>query len=67
VNTASRIESATKGSGYPLMITQAVMDQVDLPVEFDFLGERPLKGRAPMAVYGWPKRPSDLPSTGVTI
>jgi len=55
VNTASRIEGITKGSGYSLLVSQAVMDQLVEPQGFDFLGEKPLKGRAPMAVYGWRK------------
>jgi len=55
VNTASRIEGITKGSGYSLLVSQAVMDQLIDPQGFDFLGEKPLKGRAPMAVYGWRK------------
>jgi len=53
VNTASRIEGLTKGSGYALMVSQTVIDQLGSRDGFDFLGEQPLKGRAPMAVYGW--------------
>jgi adenylate cyclase len=64
VNTASRIEGITKGSGYSLMVTQAVMDQLGSPVGFDFLGEKPLKGRAPMAVYGWRGPDQAVPNKG---
>jgi class 3 adenylate cyclase/CHASE2 domain-containing sensor protein len=53
VNTASRIEGLTKGSGYTLMVSQTVIDQLGNHEGFEFLGEKPLKGRAPMAVYGW--------------
>jgi len=53
VNTASRIEGQTKGSGHALLVSQAVMDQLGHPEGFTFLGEKPMKGRAPMAVYGW--------------
>ena len=60
VNTASRIEGLTKGSGYALMVTQTVIDQLGSQEGFDFLGDKPLKGRAPMAVYGWrvPEQPT---------
>ena len=53
VNTASRIEGLTKGSGYALLVSQTVIDQLGSADGFDFLGDKPLKGRAPMAVYGW--------------
>jgi class 3 adenylate cyclase len=53
VNTASRLEGLTKGSGYTLMVSQTVIDQLGNQEGFEFLGEKPLKGRAPMAVYGW--------------
>ena len=53
VNTASRIEGQTKGSGYALLVSETVMAQLGHPPGFDFLGDKPLKGRAPMAVYGW--------------
>ena len=64
VNTASRIESSTKGSGYALMVTQAVVDELGSAEGFDFLGEKPLKGRAPMAVYGWRDPASAVPNKG---
>lgn len=56
VNTASRIEGLTKEAGYPLLVTHPVLEQLPNPDDFDSLGEMPLKGRSPMAVYGWPKR-----------
>lgn len=55
VNTASRIEGLTKGSGYPLLVTAPVLAELDVPGAFEPLGEKPLKGRAPMAVFGWPR------------
>jgi hypothetical protein len=35
------------------MVSQTVIDQLGNQEGFEFLGEKPLKGRAPMAVYGW--------------
>jgi len=62
VNTASRIEGQTKGSGYALLVSETVMEALGHPEGFDFLGEKPLKGRAPMAVYGW-RDPGMKPTT----
>ena len=53
VNTASRIEGLTKGSGFALLVSQSVIEQLGSQDDFVFLGDKPLKGRAPMAVYGW--------------
>ena len=56
VNTASRIEGLTKETGYPLLVTAPVFERLGQPDVFDALGEWPIKGRSPMAVYGWPRR-----------
>jgi class 3 adenylate cyclase/CHASE2 domain-containing sensor protein len=53
VNSASRLESATKGSGYPIIVSRTVWERLMQPDELVNLGERPLKGRAPMEVFGW--------------
>lgn len=55
VNTASRIEGLTKEAGYPLLVTAAVLGQLGTPEIFEPLGEKPLKGRAALAVFGWPR------------
>jgi class 3 adenylate cyclase len=67
VNTASRIEGITKGSGYALLVSQTVMDQLGSPDGFEFLGDKPLKGRAPMAVYGWRNPVTDIPTDGGVV
>jgi class 3 adenylate cyclase len=56
VNVASRVEGLTKETGYPLVCTDAMVQQLGTPQTFDSLGDRPLKGRKSIAVYGWPRR-----------
>jgi len=56
VNTASRIEGLTKEAGYPLLVTTPVLERLPDPNVFDALGEMAIKGRSPMAVFGWPRR-----------
>ncbi|HEY3401486.1 MAG TPA: adenylate/guanylate cyclase domain-containing protein [Geothrix sp.] len=56
VNTASRVEGLTKEAGYPLLVTGPVLARLDTPGEFEPLGEKALKGRTAMAVFGWPRR-----------
>lgn len=53
VNSASRLESATKGSGYSIIVSRTVWERLPQPEQLVNLGERPLKGRAPMEVFGW--------------
>jgi class 3 adenylate cyclase len=53
VNTASRVEGLCKTVGYNLVCTQAVYDVLGRPDGWTALGEQPLKGRQPVAVYGW--------------
>lgn len=55
VNTASRIEGLTKQAGYPLLVSESVARA--LPgIAFDSLGAQPVKGRAPIELFGWPSR-----------
>jgi class 3 adenylate cyclase len=53
VNTASRIEGLCKEVGYAIVCSQHVADAVGHPEGLVALGERALKGRAPVMVYGW--------------
>lgn len=57
VNVASRVEGLTKDSGFPLLLTQAVVDRLAAPEPFQPLGARAIKGHAPMTVFGWPSAP----------
>lgn len=59
VNTCSRLEGLTKNAGYPLLVSRPVMEALKEEAEFDPLGEMPVKGRAPVEVFGWPKRSHD--------
>lgn len=53
VNTASRIEGLCKEVGYGIVCAESVAEAVGFPEELISLGEKPLKGRAGMTVYGW--------------
>lgn len=54
VNTASRLESATKELGFPIVLSAAIYhDAEDLTTQLKPLGEVPLKGRSAIAAYGW--------------
>ncbi|MCY7318470.1 MAG: adenylate/guanylate cyclase domain-containing protein [Ramlibacter sp.] len=55
VNTASRLEGLCKELGYPVLCSQAVADAVGAPAGLVPLGPQALKGRSPMAVFGWRK------------
>ncbi len=57
VNVASRVEGATKKTGYALLCTEGVLKRLDVASEFICVGEQPLKGHTPMGVYGWSKAP----------
>ncbi|TAN46447.1 MAG: hypothetical protein EPN26_15135, partial [Rhodospirillales bacterium] len=63
VNTCSRLEGLTKGAGYPLLVSRTVMEALKDEAEFDPLGEMAVKGRAPVEVFGWPKRDESNSST----
>lgn len=53
VNTASRIEGLCKDVGYGIVCSKYVTEAVGYPDDLIALGEKPLKGRAAIAVYGW--------------
>lgn len=55
-NVSARLESMTKEVGYPLVVSGAVADALEGIAEFDDLGERSMKGHAPVRVCGWPPR-----------
>ena len=58
VNAASRIEGLTKDAGYPLLASRAVVDRLPDRDGFVPLGERAIKGRAAVEVFGWRPAPS---------
>ncbi|MBC3918773.1 adenylate/guanylate cyclase domain-containing protein [Undibacterium sp. CY18W] len=53
VNTAARIEGLCKDVGYPVVCSDTVADKLLDLVTFVSLGEKQLKGRSAMAVFGW--------------
>ena len=58
VNAASRLEGMTKELGYPIVCSAAVAGGVNASAVLDDLGERPVRGHAPMHLFGW--RPAIL-------
>ena len=52
VNIAARLESLCKELGYPIICSDAVARSLEYPATLAALGERALKGRAALAVYG---------------
>ena len=52
-NAASRLEGLTKEVGMPLVCSQAVFEALGMPQGFVALGERKIRGRAPMVLFGW--------------
>ena len=65
VNVAARMEGLTKETGYPLVCSAAVATSAGDGAGLVALGERPVRGHSPMAVYGW--RPDNAgPSLKVT-
>jgi len=56
INTASRLEGLTKRLGYPIVLSSIVADSLHDELLFDDLGEVPVKGRAPVHVFGWPSK-----------
>ena len=55
-NVSARLEAMTKEVGYPLVVSGAVADALAGIAVFDDLGERALKGHAPVRACGWPAR-----------
>ena len=53
VNTASRLEGLTKELGYPIVMSSAVQDALTEMAGIESLGVHPVKGRAPIEVFGW--------------
>ena len=51
-NTASRMEGLTKASGFPIVCSKAVFEAVGSPADFHALGEKAVKGRSAIEVYG---------------
>lgn len=58
VNAASRLEGMTKELGYPVICSSNVADALGQPTELVDLGERSVRGHAPMHLFGW--RPAIL-------
>lgn len=58
VNAASRLEGMTKTLGYPVICSAVVADAVQGSAELADLGERSVRGHAPMHLFGW--RPAIL-------
>jgi class 3 adenylate cyclase/CHASE2 domain-containing sensor protein len=53
VNTAARLESASKDAGYAVILSDVVAQRVGLPPDLHSVGMQPLKGRSPMHIYGY--------------
>jgi class 3 adenylate cyclase/CHASE2 domain-containing sensor protein len=64
VNTTSRLEGLTKKLGYPLLCTDAVHAELAGSEQLEGLGHHAVKGRAAIAVYGWPPRHEEQRSAG---
>lgn len=52
-NVAARLEGMTKELGVPLLCSHAVAEALGFPAELRSLGEQAIRGRAPLAVFGW--------------
>jgi adenylate cyclase len=52
-NAAARLEGLTKDVGFPLVCSKAVVSALEFPDGFVNLGEKAIKGRSPMEIYGW--------------
>lgn len=53
VNTASRLEGVTKDAGFPVVMSPVVEAKLMDKQAVIAIGEFPLKGRAPLELYGW--------------
>jgi len=56
VNITSRLEGLTKEVGYPIVVSNSVAEVLKDTINFDHIGEMPVKGRAPVDVFGWPPK-----------
>ena len=64
VNTASRLEGLTKQAGYPIVASADFVAALPNKDEFDNLGKMSVKGRADVAVFGWPPKQQDMNDRG---
>jgi len=55
VNTASRIEGLTKSLGYALVVSKSVWMELDDKQDYVELGDKAVKGRSAVMVYGYTK------------
>lgn len=53
VNTASRLEGLTKELGYPVVLSAVVREKLLAQLGIENLGTHPVKGHAPIEVFGW--------------
>jgi class 3 adenylate cyclase len=63
VNVASRVEGLTKEAGVPLLVTAAVAALLPDSLGLVPMGEKPIKGRSAMAVFGWTPQESRVSLT----
>jgi adenylate cyclase len=61
VNTASRLEGLSKELGFAVVVSATARSHLSEWSDFVDLGEHALKGRAPMAIFGW--KPINLRNT----
>jgi adenylate cyclase len=52
INTASRLEGLTKEVGFPIVCSRAVFEKAGSPGNFNALGEKAIKGRSNIEVFG---------------
>lgn len=52
-NVASRLEGLTRESGYPILASRAVADQLAERSDLSSLGQVPIKGHTPVEVFGY--------------
>lgn len=53
VNIAARLEGLTKEAGFPIVCTQTVVEALCPDAGLLPLGQKPIKGHTPVAVFGW--------------
>lgn len=53
VNTASRLEGLTKELGYPIVLSAVVREKLVVQRGIEALGTHPVKGHAPIEMFGW--------------
>lgn len=56
VNVTARVESLTKQTGYPLLCTQDVINNLENKEEFLNLGAQDIKGHTAIEVFAWDKK-----------